>query len=215
MADVNVKEVGLSETLHGEVLLKKVMCQIILAQNEWFEGDLVITNYKVEYIISKGKVKQNRRDALSIPLQFLSRIERNIDKKQNDIQIIDIFSKDGRFLKLKFLRSQNQDSMDVFAILQKTVFSDLKDTLFAFAHFQPDFESKWDGWNIYNTEQEFQRQGIHIAPENNQTNSDPVIVTPSSIPSLAQLPLQVLHQLQHLLHLSRQTRNLPSSLSTR
>lgn len=102
-------------------------------------------------------INGERKDALSIPLYNLNKVERVVEKKNQDYSLITLSSQDGRVLKLKFVRED--DTYIIFQLLQKFAFLDQKEKLFAFSHFN-EFEARWQGWKAYSFEKEVKRLKI-------------------------------------------------------
>lgn len=65
----------------------------------------MLTNYQIAFIPDKkANVYVIRKDFYYIPLALVFKVERTIDKKNNDTSYIDISSKDGRFFRFRFSR---------------------------------------------------------------------------------------------------------------
>jgi hypothetical protein len=96
------------------------------------------------------------------------RSERIPDKKNPQIVLMEITSKDGRDFKFQFQNEYLDKSERVQIHVMKHIFSEYKKDLFAFEYGKHDWalEEKHRGWDLYNIYNEFKRQGIDILTMN-------------------------------------------------
>ncbi|CAD8211315.1 unnamed protein product [Paramecium pentaurelia] len=111
-----------------------------------------------------------KKDYFQIPYTFLIKVDRTIDKKQNDSNLIEISSKDGRQFRYRFQRDQSDDCACLFNLINKNAYTLQKTTLFAFTYYKEmqNLENEFQGWKIYNIEKDFERMGIIVQQENQQ-----------------------------------------------
>lgn len=81
-----------------------------------------------------------------------------------DLVYIDIYSKDGRIIKLKIPEKQYNESSTLLSYLNVYAFPEKKQQFFAFefGKYNRELEEKYQGWKIYDIEKEFRRQGIDL-----------------------------------------------------
>lgn len=176
--NIKFENLGFSsdEIIAGELLVTYIKCTVMLIQYPviYSHGQLVITNYRVvfksddENFFRKYPIK---KDYMSIPMSFIYKLERSLDKKDPVISFIDIYSKDGRTIRLRF--KEGTESSATLQYLQIYSFPEKKDYFFAFDHFKAEreLEEKYQGWKIYDIEKEFKRQGVDFISLQNNDNT--------------------------------------------
>ncbi|CAD8198994.1 unnamed protein product [Paramecium octaurelia] len=164
----DLSQIGLDVVQPGEVSLQQtnVVCFNGVQQ---FYGLLVATNYQI--VFSPQRFPTDfRKDYFQIPYTFLIKVDRSIDKKQNDSNILELSSKDGRQLRYRFQREQSDDCACLFNLINKNAYTLQKTTLFAFTFYKEmqNLENEFQGWKIYNIEKDFERMGVLIQQESQQ-----------------------------------------------
>ena len=104
-------------------------------------------------------IQIERRDYFYVPLGFVNKVERVLDKKKQDDSTVEVTCKDCKYFKLFFNKSQCNDSMTLTQLIHKNAFIEYRTALFAMTHFSKNsqLESKYHGWEIYKVEAEFER----------------------------------------------------------
>ncbi|CAD8126792.1 unnamed protein product [Paramecium sonneborni] len=163
-----LNQLGLNVVQPGELGMQQVNV-ICLNGVQQFQGLLIATNYKIVFLPERFP-KEFRKDYFEVPYTFLIKVERTIDKKQNDSNLIEISSKDGRQFRYRFSREQNDDCGYLLNVINKNAFTLQKTTLFAFTYYREmqSLENEYQGWRIYKMEMDFDRMGIMIQQENQQ-----------------------------------------------
>ncbi|CAD8126527.1 unnamed protein product [Paramecium sonneborni] len=163
-----LNQLGLDAIQPGELGMQQINV-LCLNGVQQFQGMLVATNYKIVFLPQRF-LKEYKKDYFEVPYTFLIKVERTIDKKQNDSNQIEISSKDGRQFKYRFQREQSEDCSCLFNVINKNAFTLQKTTLFAFTYYREmqSLENDYQGWKIYNMERDFERMGIIIQQENQQ-----------------------------------------------
>ncbi|CAD8121242.1 unnamed protein product [Paramecium sonneborni] len=164
----DIKSIGLEIVQPGEIALQEIRGQCFIPTQS-FQGTIIATNYQILFLPDKFP-KDFRKDYFHIPYTLLIKVEKTMDRKQNDANFIEISCKDGRGFKYKFLKEQNDDCNSIFNVINKNAFTLNKSTLFAFTFYkeQSQLENDFQGWKIYNIEKDFERMGINILQENSQ-----------------------------------------------
>lgn len=164
-------ENGMSEKLEGEQELMRIQqVRFTGLGNHQMSGTLFMTNHKL-FFDERRHISMTKNDQFlerfldsffTLPLGTIDRIERVGRKKEEMLGII-IHSRDNRMLQFDFERDFRER---VFSCLENFAFPDRTDQLFCFSYMKAissEFEqipSALDGWNIYQPENEFRRQGI-------------------------------------------------------
>ncbi|CAD8210241.1 unnamed protein product [Paramecium pentaurelia] len=167
----DIKSIGLEIVQPGEIALQELrgICSISTQQ---FQGIIVATNYQIVFLPDKFP-KDFRKDYFYIPYTLMIKVEKTMDRKQNDANFIEISCKDGRWFKYRFLKEQNDDCNSIFNVINKNAFTLNKQTLFAFTFYKEysNLENDYQGWKIFNIEKDFERMGINILQENSQNQN--------------------------------------------
>lgn len=175
--NIKFENLGFSsdELIAGELLVTYIKCTVMLIQYPviYSNGQLIITNYRVVFKPDDENFFRRyplRKDYMSIPMSFIYKLERSLDKRDPVISFIDIYSKDGRTIRLRF--KEGTESSATLQYLQIYSFPDKKDYFFAFDHYKAarELEEKYQGWKIYDIEKEFKRQGVDFIPLQNNEN---------------------------------------------
>lgn len=108
-----------------------------------------------------------RKDHFSLPVTFIYKLEKIIEKssKESFVSII-FYSKDGRKIKMRLNEELSNEYERLMMILEKCIFIEIKENFFAYENYKTYYtlEENYKGWNLYNIEKEFKRQGIEIKP---------------------------------------------------
>lgn len=67
--------------------------------------------------------KDFRKDYFYVPYTLIIKVDKTMDRKQNDANFIEISCKDGRWFKYRFLREQNDDCNSIFNVINKNAFT--------------------------------------------------------------------------------------------
>jgi len=108
-----------------------------------------------------------RKDHFSLPVTFIYRLDKHIEKNQKDILVfLTFYSKDGRKIKMRLSEELSNEYDRLLMILEKCIFIENKENYFAFELFKNYYvlEERFKGWKLYNPEKEFRRQGIEVKP---------------------------------------------------
>lgn len=108
-----------------------------------------------------------RKDHFSLPVTFIYKMDKHIEKNQKENLIfLTFFSKDGRKIKIRLNEDLSNEYERLIMILEKCIFIENKENYFAFELFKNYYplEETYKGWKIYSPEQEFKRQGVEIKP---------------------------------------------------
>ena len=113
------------------------------------------------------KTVRIRKDHFNLPVTFISKMEKHIEKNQKESMVtLTFISKDGRKIKMKLNEDLSTEYDRIALILEKCIFIENKENFFAMELFKLYYplEETFKGWKIYGPEAEFKRQGIDIKP---------------------------------------------------
>jgi hypothetical protein len=142
-----------------------------------YPGNCLLTDYRISFRPRKTnnglQLSNFPKDYFDIPLFFIAKIEKNVDKKLVRKYLLEITSKDNRVMKLLL----NVESKKFYGTL--CTLTNPKDcsgyTSYAlkYREYHP---CNIDGWSRYDPIKEFQRQGVVLLDEGNfNTNSKDLI----------------------------------------
>jgi hypothetical protein len=135
-------------------------------------GVMAMTDYRIIFKFKDDSLMEKLNlpdDYFKLPFYLISKIEKNNEKKNMTKYRLDILTKDSR--TYKFVVSSDQ--LKFYANLNNFVFP--KDSImhYSFAYryregLKNEFEQNnlVDGWEIYNPDKEYARQGINFLDEN-------------------------------------------------
>ncbi|EGR33585.1 myotubularin-related protein 2, putative [Ichthyophthirius multifiliis] len=135
------------------------------------DGLLILTNYKLNFVASNNSYSEkyiDREKYLFITLGHINKIERNMEKKGPAYSNIEIQTKDGRMYYFFFSPQNSENSYQLYIKTYRQAFPEDIKKCFAFIYGQFDnqLELDYQGHKIYDSYQEFSRQGIDVAPIN-------------------------------------------------
>jgi len=150
----------------------------ILALDENIPAITILTNYRILFV-PKNKdflvERQLRSDYFSIPLMLINKFHSKNDKKKALSNTLNISTKCGRKFKLSFSYEDSIEANKLSETLERFIPPQKLFTNFAFAFHSryPDFEEKYKGWQLFNLDNEYQRQGV-IFEQPSQSNEESV-----------------------------------------
>jgi len=103
-------------------------------------------------------------DYFSIPLMLIKQYSKGGDKKSFNPWNLDLLTKCGRRFKLIFSLEDAYNFTQFWEILEQLVPPTSLNAHFAFAFHAnyPDLERKYKGWQVYDIDREFDRQGLRF-----------------------------------------------------
>eukprot|EP00762_Andalucia_godoyi_P000383 ANDGO_03223.mRNA.1 Myotubularin-related protein 1 len=142
------------------------------------EGIVFVTNYRLVWSAPKD-LRQKFQD-VEVPLMTIFRVEKVGGKNSKTVQqyLIEIHCKDFRILRFGF-EPERAERRQTAEFLRSLCFTGSIENTFAFAN-QEAHDLDWNGWDVFNIEQEFVRQGVLRAPMSAAASSG------SDVPSIAQ-----------------------------
>lgn len=167
------------DVLPGEILVSSMACSINPIQYPDIncEGLLILTNFKIFFKPRDhdiNKKKHLKPDYFSIPLGFISKYEKISDKKNINLVTLDLYSKDGRIFKFRITTGFSAETNQFLQYLPLYFFPEKKEYFFAYEFGKySELEKKYNGWKVYDIEEEFRRQGIDFEPLNEKRNPGP------------------------------------------
>jgi myotubularin-related protein 1/2 len=140
-----------------------VPCMIFLNPSSGILGQCVLTNYRVSSIQiyieldNPSFCYENRIkvEFFDIPHLMICRMDRFIDKNYN---IIEISTKDGRFLRVGFPHEVHNE-YNLYSLMYSCTYGQSIKNRFAFYHL---FPCRINGWKIYDPHEDFQRMGLNL-----------------------------------------------------
>ncbi|KAL4485828.1 hypothetical protein ABPG72_012368 [Tetrahymena utriculariae] len=144
------------------------------------EGKLILTNYKLIFVPNdEGRLFQfiDRKDFQLIPLGFIHKLERSVEKKGLQYSYIEIICKDGRNYKFRYQPECQNQSFEMQIKIHATAFPEDVRRLFSYSYsiYDRQLEDQFQGWQLLDIKAEFERQGVIIQPvefDKNQTDKD-------------------------------------------
>jgi myotubularin-related protein 1/2 len=159
--------------LHGEKLSSKT--HAIAAKSQLLElgvtdsvtGTLFITNYRVVFysFAATGSTDTGGLSVpflLEVPLLCIAVVSETASERSELFHVLDVKTKDFRVLRFGFpYDCTNNVAFNELKSLRQLSETKTLDQMFAFHHYTP-IASHMDGWEIYNVEAEFRRQGVRF-----------------------------------------------------
>ncbi|KAL4466037.1 hypothetical protein ABPG74_004274 [Tetrahymena malaccensis] len=144
------------------------------------EGKLVLTNYKLIFVPNdEARLFQfiDRKDQQLIPLGFIHKLERSVEKKGLQYSYIDIICKDGRNYKFRYQPECQNQSFEMQIKIHAIAFPEDVRRLFSYSYsiYDRQLEDQFQGWQLLDIKAEFERQGVIIQPvefDKSQTDKD-------------------------------------------
>ena len=140
------------ETVSGETVVTVVKCTAMLMQypSAVANGTFILTNFRFIFKPAEDNFFKKhllKSDYLNIPLGFLFKVDRTVDKRDVNISYLDIYSKDGRNIRLRFLERSMNEAHSVLQYLTAFGFPEKKDYFFAFHYnkYNRDLETQIPG----------------------------------------------------------------------
>ncbi|EAR87507.2 myotubularin-related protein (macronuclear) [Tetrahymena thermophila SB210] len=165
--------------LKGEEL--KAFSETFLKFGQYMvEGKLILTNYKLIFVPNdEGRLFQfiDRKDFQLIPLGFIHKLERSVEKKGLQYSYIDITCKDGRNYRFRYQPECQNQSFEMQIKIHATAFPEDVRRLFSYSYsiYDRQLEDQFQGWQLLDIKAEFERQGVIIQPvefDKSQTDKD-------------------------------------------
>lgn len=151
--------------------------KIILRIDEYdFEGHVVLTDYRLIYKPNEKLLKQCFKnpfphftdDYFEIPIFVFSKMEKSIDRKNPNNFLLEIYTKDNRVVKLV---CDNNCKRLYGALALLTNPKDINNFTLPAIKYRECHPVNNDGWYLYDPITEFNRQGVTLAIENNNSLS--------------------------------------------
>jgi myotubularin-related protein 1/2 len=165
---IHEDEISHEKSEQMEEILKQIEIKLFLGEKiferdnsvfdfdgtKWNQGAFLVTNYRV--LFYPGKLEKNA-DPISLPLCSIHKLEKLGGKttSKDMAYSIEISMKDGRTLKYSFLPKKNTRGK-IVKLIKKEL---LTKEFFAFSYKFPLNNDSIDGWEVYDEQIEFDRQG--------------------------------------------------------
>ncbi len=143
-----------------------------------FEGHCIITNYRMIFKPHENYLRQCVKnpfpnfpdDYLKIPLYLITKIEKSVDKKNPNNYVLEITTKDSRFIKLVNSNSSKKFYGELAGFVSLRHVDEYMSYAVAYREHHPVNN---DGWSMYDLISEFKRQGLDLCEENNSNYPNP------------------------------------------
>ena len=140
--------------------------EVIFNERQKYKGILVMTEFRLIFeFFDKEQKKMIKlpEDYLKFPIISISKVEKNLNTKEYSMYLMDITLKDSRFLRFSIINTPSFD-FKFFVHLENKVNPKNPKELYKFTEAYNEVIKKeknyYNGWNIYDPEIEFSRQGV-------------------------------------------------------
>ena len=140
--------------------------EVIFNERQKYKGILVMTEFRLIFeFFDKEQKKMIKlpEDYLKFPIISISKVEKNLNTKEYSMYLMDITLKDSRFLRFSIINTPSFD-FKFFVHLESKVNPKNPKELYKFTEAYNEVIKKeknyYNGWNIYDPEIEFSRQGV-------------------------------------------------------
>jgi len=163
--------------LFGEEVFLETSSQLqVLSNNDQMTAKIILTNYRILFVPSDQSYLKNknlRSDYFSIPISMINHFHKGLEKKNQSPNTLYISTKVGHKFRLIFISENAYDFVMISDVLSKMLpfINVTSHFAFSFHAEYPHLESAMKGWSIYSIDKEFQRQGIILENEFNNTDT--------------------------------------------